>query len=95
MKNPNFAPRYGKEGVMQDKKKAVELLQQAHEAGVDEATLQLGTKYETGEGVKQDWKKAADLYQQAHKRELPEATLQLGVMYWKGEGVKQDIGLLA
>ena len=51
--------------VSQDKKKAIELCQQAAEMGSTDAMFNLGVCYENGDGVPQDKKKAIELYQRA------------------------------
>ena len=68
------------EGVEQNMKMAADLYQQAHEAGNEVATYNLGTMYETGEGVKQDSKKA--IIQTSKRRRAIQAT-QASILGWR------------
>jgi len=80
-------------GVNQDKKKALELLEKASDAGIAYAQCKLGDKYMTGDGVPQDYVKAAQLYLQAEvqKHLTPESAKNLAVCYEKQVGCLPDL----
>lgn len=81
----------GGKGIIQDDKKAAELLSKASDQGVAEAQNFLGNMYLNGVGVTKDEKKAFELYMQAAEHGLADAQENLGDMYLEGKGVEQDI----
>ena len=79
------------DGVPQDKKKAIELLQKAAEMGNTDAMNKLGVcHYEKGDGVSQDKKKATELFLKASDMGNTSAMVYLGTCYDKGGNVSPD-----
>lgn len=85
-------------GVMIDKKRALELLQKGVEAEVKDAQLQMGILLEEGELVEQDLQEAFNLYCEAiwqpdrgEAKISAGAASRLGYMYYEGKGVDRDI----
>ena len=81
---------YFGDGVIEDRKKAVEWQTRAAEQGHATAQYILGLLYSAGEGVSQDKTKAVALITEAAEQGLAEAQHALGMMYQTGEGVAQD-----
>lgn len=78
------------QGMVQDKKGGVKLLQSAADKDFTMAYYQLGRIYYDGDGTDQDYKKAVDYLRKAAERKNYNAKWLLGLCYLKGNGVKQD-----
>jgi hypothetical protein len=68
----------------------IDALRVRAEAGIAEAQVNLGRRYETGDGVSQDAAEAVRWYWLAADQGLVTAQYRLGNMYANGEGVPQD-----
>src|SRR5437763_2969770 len=60
------------------------------EKGDDQAMIDLGVMYHTGEGVKRDYIKAMDWYLKALKKNNGDGYSNIGVMYRDGLGVETN-----
>lgn len=84
------------EGVVKDNNKAIELLSQAAEAGIDRAQYQMGIYYYSGEFISRDYEKAVEYFKKAldSKYLLNDAKgdicKRLSVCYRFGRGVKAN-----
>ena len=78
------------QGMVQDKKGGIKLLQSAADKDFTMAYYQLGRIYYEGDGADQDYKKAVDNLRKAAERKDYNAKWLLGLCYLKGNGVKQD-----
>jgi TPR repeat protein len=74
------------------KKRALEILKSAADAGDDEARIAFGCLLNMGIGLERNAELAADYLLAAAESGRPEAQLRLGVMYCLGEGVPLDFG---
>lgn len=71
-------------------KKSNEELENYSDGGDDEASLELGTRYYTGEGAEQNYIKAAQFFRRAEAFGNVTAQYNLGVMYDNAFGVEHD-----
>ena len=78
------------QGMVQDKRGGIKLLQSAADKDFTMAYYQLGRIYYEGDGTDQDYKKAADYLRKAAERNNYNAKWLLGLCYLNGNGVKQD-----
>ena len=78
------------QGMVQDKKGGIKLLQSAADKDFTMAYYQLGRIYYEGDGTDQDYKKAVDYLRKAAERKNYNAKWLLGLCYLKGNGVKQN-----
>lgn len=76
----------------EDYGKALELLQQAADAGHAEAWTAIGFQYDMGLGVEQDYGKAIGYYQKAADLGDALGLTNIGYSYYFGTGVEQDYG---
>lgn len=81
---------YFGDGIIQDRKKAVEWQTMAADQGHATAQYVLGLLYSMGEGVSEDKAKAVVLITRSAEQGLAEAQHALGMMYQTGDGVAQD-----
>jgi TPR repeat protein len=78
------------QGMVQDKKGGIKLLQSAADKDFTMAYYQLGRIYYEGDGTDQDYKKAVENLRKAAERKNYNAKWLLGLCYLNGNGVKQD-----
>lgn len=78
------------QGMVQDKKGGIKLLQNAADKDFTMAYYQLGRIYYEGDGTDLDYKKAVDYLRKAAERKNYKAKWLLGLCHLKGNGVKQD-----
>lgn len=78
------------QGMVQDKRGGIKLLQSAADKDFTMAYYQLGRIYYEGDGTDQDYKKAVDYLRKAAERNNYNAKWLLGLCYLNGNGVKQD-----
>ncbi|WP_130470515.1 tetratricopeptide repeat protein [Candidatus Magnetaquicoccus inordinatus] len=79
------------EGVPQDIKKGVRLIELAAKKHDPDALCDLGTMYEDGQGKPQNLRKAVKYYRLAIKLDNRSAMSNLALMYYKGNGVPKNI----
>ncbi|MBQ6064463.1 MAG: SEL1-like repeat protein [Prevotella sp.] len=78
------------QGMVQDKKGGIKLLQNAADKDFTMAYYQLGRIYYEGDGIDQDYSKAVGYLRTAAHRNIFKAKWLLGLCYLNGNGVKQD-----
>ncbi|MBQ0087719.1 MAG: SEL1-like repeat protein [Prevotellaceae bacterium] len=78
------------QGIVQDKKGGIKLLQSAADKDFTMAHYQLGRIYYYGDGTEQDYGKAVGLLRKAAERKNHDAKWLLGLCYLNGNGVDQD-----
>ena len=78
------------QGMVQDKKGGIKLLQSAADKYFIMAYYQLGRIYYEGDGTDQDYKKAVEHLRKAAESKNYKAKWLLGLCYLNGNGVKQD-----
>lgn len=78
------------QGMVQDKKGGIKLLQSAADKNFTMAYYQLGRIYYEGDGTDQDYKKAVEYLRKAAESKNYKAKWLLGLCYLNGNGVKQD-----
>lgn len=78
------------QGIVQDKKGGIKLLQNAADKDFTMAYYQLGRIYYDGDGTDQDYEKAVEYLRKAAERKNYKAKWLLGLCYLNGNGVKQD-----
>lgn len=78
------------QGMVQDKKGGIKLLQSAADKDFIMAYYQLGRIYYEGDGTDQDYKKAVEYLRKAAESKNYKAKWLLGLCYLNGNGVKQD-----
>lgn len=86
---------YGKlmfdgQGMVQDKKGGIKLLQSASDKGFPMADYQLGRILYEGDGTEQDYNLAVEHLRKAAEKNVANAKWLLGLCYLNGNGVKQD-----
>lgn len=74
---------------------AAQLYQQASEAGLIEAAVNLAVLYQDGRGVAQNYAQAHALYRPAAEAGHARAQNNLGLLYVRGHGVAQDYQIAA
>jgi Sel1 repeat len=80
------------QGVPEDPKAAVHLLEQAARMGLARAQDRLGQLLADGHGVEKDQSKAAQLFAEAAAQDCAPAQYHLGLCFEHGRGVKRDAG---
>ncbi|MDE6012824.1 MAG: sel1 repeat family protein [Prevotella sp.] len=78
------------QGIVQDKKGGIKLLQSAADKNFTMAYYRLGRIYYDGDGIDQDYEKAVEYLRKAAERKNYNAKWLLGLCYLNGNGVKQD-----
>lgn len=78
------------QGMVQDKKGGIKLLQSAADKDFTMAYYQLGRIYDEGDGTDQDYKKAVEYLRKAAESKNYKAKWLLGLCYLNGNGVKQN-----
>ncbi len=78
------------QGMVQDKKGGIKLLQNAADKNFTMAYYQLGRIYYEGDGTDQDYKKAVEYLRKASESKNYKAKWLLGLCYLNGNGVRQD-----
>ena len=82
---------YGTGGVTQDQEKGLQWIQEAADAGYDNAYYYMGFIYSDGEVVEQDNAKAMEYFQKGADLENISCMYQVAVNYLKGTGVERDL----
>lgn len=77
-------------GVVQDRARALNLLEQAARAGEASAAFRIGMLLDDGDGVKQDRERATAYFRAAAAGGITESLHNLGAAYASGHGVKRD-----
>ena len=82
---------YGTGGVTQDREKGLQWIQEAADAGYDNAYYYMGLIYSDGEVVAQDDAKAMEYFQKGADLENTSCMYQIAVNYLDGTGVDRDL----
>lgn len=78
------------DGVAQDTRKAIDLIEQAAKAGHAKASFRLGKIYHDGTGVPKDYERCLEHYTAAAQAGEMEAQHNIGAMLVSARGVKRD-----